>query len=161
VPAGRRAVRAAKPGWQHRARRRRSGLYDPQKTIEQAIARAERVLPGVPAPEGEEDPRWQAILEIRWFLEDYPEPVWAFVARWGKHANADLRTAIGVCLLEHLLEYHFELVFPRVKKLSRQSVRFGSTFQTCRKLGQAMLPRNEKRFDALAKELRRPRPRRR
>jgi hypothetical protein len=107
------------------------------------------------------DPRWQAIIAVGWFIEAEPEAVWGFAARWGKHANADLRMAVATCLLEHLLEHHFELLFPRVEQLARRSVRFADTFTSCWEFGQAELPRNSRRFDALVKELGGQRPARR
>jgi hypothetical protein len=61
--------------------------------------------------------------------------------------------AVATCLLEHLLEHHFESVFPRAQQLARRNVRFADTFTPCWKYGQAKLPRNEKRFDALVTEL--------
>lgn len=123
------------------------------RTVHEAIRRAERVLPGVRAPEGEEDPRWQAIIVVGEFIESDPEAVWEFAARWGKHANEDLRTAIAVLLVEHLLEHHFRTFFPRLEALSRTSVRFGDCFKMCWKLGQARHPANRKRFHALEDEL--------
>ena len=49
--------------------------------VDQAIAAAEAVLPGHAAPDGEEDPRWQAMIAIAGFLPDAPEPICAFVLR--------------------------------------------------------------------------------
>jgi len=40
--------------------------------------------------------------------------VWRFVLRWGGHAQEDVRAAVATCLLEHLLEEHFDLIFPRL-----------------------------------------------
>jgi hypothetical protein len=72
-------------------------------TVMAAIRRANAILPGRPAPDGQTDPRWQAVIAVGEFVEAEPEAVWAFVERWGKHANEDLRSAIATCLLEHLL----------------------------------------------------------
>src|SRR5687767_7228998 len=109
----------------------------PQAAVRRAIARAESILPGKPAPEGKRDPRWQAIIRVGRFIESDPEPVWQFAHRWGKHAQADLRHAIATCLLEHLLEHHFELLFPRVRKAVLKSPRFADTFSSCWLFGQA------------------------
>ncbi len=123
-------------------------------TVEQAITEAQKVLPGTPAPEGELDPRWQAIIEIERFTEENPEPVWAFALKWGRHANADLRMAIATCLLEHLLECHFDLIFPRVEAAVKRSRRFADTFCLCWKLDQAEEPANARRMDRLQRRLR-------
>ena len=82
-------------------------------TVQEAIRDADGVLPGKAAPEEAEDPRWQAIIAVRDFVESEPDAVWHFIRRWGVHADADLRAAIATCLLEHLLERHFETFFPR------------------------------------------------
>jgi len=119
------------------------------RELENAIRRAERILPGKPAPEGEEDPRWQAILKIEDFVETQPETVWAFVRRWGKHPNPDLRSAIAVLLLEDLLKHHFDLIFPGVEIEVRKSKRFKDMLKCCYKLGQAKKPRNAAKIKRL------------
>jgi hypothetical protein len=122
-------------------------------TVYQAIQKAERVLPGKPAEEGQVDIRWQAIIKVGKFAERHPDEVWAFARKWGAHANADLRTAVATCLLEHLLEHHFDRIFPLVSKACRQSVRFGDTVTMCSEFGQTTIPRNQERFRALTKKL--------
>ena len=129
----------------------------PEVAVQRAVARAERILPGTPAPDGKRDPRWQAIIRLGEFIETQPEALWPFVERWGKHASADLRTAVATCLLEHLLECHFELLFPRVRRAALQSPRFADTFAGCWQLGQAKEPKNAARFKRLESQLRRTR----
>lgn len=97
--------------------------------VRRAIARAELVLPGRPAPDGKRDPRWQAIIRVGKFVESQPEEVWQFTLRWGKHAQADLRSAVATCLLEHLLDAHFDEMFPRTRLAALVSVRFADTFE--------------------------------
>src|SRR4051812_42387850 len=109
----------------------------PEVTVERLIKRAECILPGRPAPEGKRDPRWQAIIRVSEFIETQPEPIWRFAHRWGKHAQADLRMAVATCLVEHLLEHHFESLFPRVRRAALESSRFADTFSMCWALGQA------------------------
>jgi len=121
-------------------------------TVNEAIRRANSILPGRPAPDGQKDPRWQAIIAVGEFIRTEPEAVWAFVERWGKHANDDLRAAIATCLLEHLLEYHFDLLFPRVERQVSRGKRFADTLSRCAKFGQAKTPRNAARVDWLLKE---------
>jgi hypothetical protein len=119
-------------------------------TIREAILLAEEILPGVPAPEEAEDPRWRRIIEVGEYVRSEPEQVWAFVERWGSHDDADLRDAVATVLLEHLLEHHFGSVFPRVERQAAASQLFADTFGRCWKLGQALAPENAARFDALA-----------
>jgi hypothetical protein len=119
----------------------------PEVAVQRAIARAERILPGTPAPDGKRDPRWQAIIRVGEFIETHPEPVWAFTRRWGKHAQSDLRAAIACCLLEHLLEAHFELLFPRVEAEGLTSPRFANTFALCSGYVRRQLPSQVRRIE--------------
>jgi hypothetical protein len=118
-------------------------------SVWELIRDAEAILPGTPAPAGADDPRWQAIIAIGEYIETHPEDVWPFVARWGASTQADLRDAIATCLLEHLMEHHFELVFPRVEQLAKTDRMFADTLSRCWKFGQAELPENAKKIDAL------------
>jgi hypothetical protein len=119
-------------------------------TIHEAISRADKILPGDQVPDGGEDERWQRIIDIGLYLKEEPEAIWAFVERWGSAGDPDLRDAIATCLLEHLLEHHFELVFPRVEARANRDPLFADTFKRCWKLGQAALPLNATRFDELS-----------
>ena len=137
-----------------------------EAAVQRAIALAESKLPGTPAPDGRRDSRWQAIIRVGEFIEAQPEAVWEFALRWGKHAQADLRMAVATCLLEHLLEHHFDLLFPRVRRAALASPRFAQTFSSCWATGQTELPKNAARFERLQRqvrnrELRRTRDRRR
>jgi hypothetical protein len=114
-------------------------------TVTEAIHRAESVLPGHVAPDGQMDPRWQAIIAVGRFVKSEPQAVWRFARRWGAHRDEDLRAAIGTCLLEHLLEYHFDALFPQVERRARTSKLFADTLKYCSKFGQA------KRRDRAAK----------
>jgi hypothetical protein len=116
--------------------------------VQDAIREAETVLPGEPVDEGT-DPRWQAIIRIGEYVESYPEPVWRFIRRWGKHAQEDLRTAVATCLLEHLLEFHFETYFPHVEETALADPLFADTFLQCWQFGQAEKPGNAERFTLL------------
>ena len=129
----------------------------PEAAVQRVITRAERVLPGKPAPEGKHDPRWQAIIRVGEYIKTQPEPVWQFTHRWGKHAQSDLRMAVATCLLEHLLEHHFELLFPRVRRAAMESPRFADTFGSCWRFGQAKSPKNAARIKRLESQLRRSR----
>jgi hypothetical protein len=117
--------------------------------ITTAINEADAVLPGRAAEEGDEDPRWQAIIRIGAFIPTHPEEVWAFVERWGPSEDEDLRAAIGTCLLEHLLEHHFDSIFPRVERKVLEGPLFAETFAICHKFGQSLRPTNSERWDAL------------
>jgi hypothetical protein len=122
-------------------------------SVSHAIRKAERVLPGKKAPEGKLDPRWQAIIGVADHIERHPDEVWCFTRRWGSHANADLRAAVATCLLEHLLEYHFERIFPLVSEGCIRSRRFADTFSRCGEFGQTSERGNLQRFRGLKRRV--------
>jgi hypothetical protein len=121
--------------------------------VHEAIANAEAVLPGVAALDGEEDPRWQVIIALADFVDDEPDLLWSFVEQWGQPTDEDLQAAIATCLLEHLLESHFDLLFPRVEHLVRSNGCFARTAGMCWKFGEAEHPENAARWKELLREL--------
>jgi hypothetical protein len=121
--------------------------------VNRAIARAQAILPGRPAPDGQPDPRWQAMIRVGEFVRDEPDAVWAFVRQWGKHAQADLRAAVATCLLEHLLEHHFDAIFPHARREALASVRFADTLGQCSRFGQSAEPANAARWSRLRREV--------
>ena len=90
-------------------------------SVTELIDYANSLLPGTPASEGENDPRWQAIMELAEYVESNPEEVWAFACKWGGHPQEDIRNAIACCVLEHLLEHHFQSIFPRVEEMVKDA----------------------------------------
>jgi hypothetical protein len=119
------------------------------ETVTKAIAYANSILPGAPAVEGYDDPRWQAVIEVENFIETDPQPIWQFVRQWGSCPHEDVRDAIACCLLEHLLEHHFDVIFPRVETAARDDPLFADTFSRCWKLGQAKATGHCEQFDQL------------
>ncbi len=119
------------------------------RSVQETIQEAERLLPGVAAPDGEVDPRWQAIIHVGYFIQTNPDEVWQFIARWGAHDDKDLRTAIATCLLEHLLGERFEEYFPKVQAAARDSALFADMFTRCWKLGEAEQPDNAQLWESL------------
>ena len=118
------------------------------------LAAAEQLPPGRPTPDGAKNSRWQAIVQVGMFVEHEPESIGPFVLKWGSHEDADLRAAIATCLLEHLLEHHFDLLFPRVETAARSNAGFAKTTTLCGKFGEAEEPTHAARFDLLRSELR-------
>src|SRR5882672_1271312 len=100
----------------------------PDAALQRAIARAERLLPGRPAPAGKIDPRWQAIIRVGEFIESHPEEVCAFALKWAKVRGVDLQGAISCCLIEHLLEHHFDLLFPIMRREALKNARVAAHF---------------------------------
>jgi hypothetical protein len=122
-------------------------------SLTESVKRANRVLPGDPAPPGEQDARWQAIIEVAEYIESDPEGVWRFVRQWGSYPQDDLRDAIATCLLEHLLEHHFDRLFARVADWARRDAAFADTLRRCWRFGQSERPANALRLEALLQEL--------
>ena len=122
-------------------------------TLDEAIARADKLLPGEPAAHGASDPRWQAIIDVADHIPSDAEGVWRFVERWGNHPQDDLRDAIATCVLEHLLERHFDTIFPRVAAWARTDTAFADTVSRCWSFGQMELPANAAMFRALLEEV--------
>jgi hypothetical protein len=119
--------------------------------VRRAINRAESILPGRVAPEGRPDKRWAAIIRVGEFIESEPEAVWEFARRWGKHAQADLRAAVATCLLEHLLEAHFDALVLRVRREGLASARFAEVLEICWSLGE---PNHAEGLERLKREVR-------
>lgn len=133
--------------------RRRGSSQENTVGVQEAIDEANAVLPGEPVAEGI-DPRWQAIIAVGEYIESDPEPVWRFIVQWGTNTQEDLRNAVATCLLEHLLEYHFERYFPEVERVALGNPLFGDTFQRCWRFGQAEAVGNAERFVSLGQRLR-------
>lgn len=122
-------------------------------SLRRAIARAEAILPGQPAPPGTRDPRWQAIIRVGNFIESHPEEVCDFALKWAKVRGNDLQAAIYCCLLEHLLEHHFDRLFPIMRKEALRSARVAEHFFPYTGLwlcGQSKLPKNKAKLKRLA-----------
>jgi hypothetical protein len=143
----------------HSIQRRRTGarVADLKRSTEYTIAEDKELLENIEADlaSADENTRWQAAIHLGRFAEFEAEPIWPMVVRWGSHSDEDVRTAIATCVLEHILEYHFEPFFERVREIARSGNRlFADTFTRCWSLGQAKLAPNVARFEELMAECR-------
>ena len=102
----------------------------------------------------DEDRRWQAAIRLGEFVDSEPDAVWPVVARWGVSDDSDTRMAIATCVLEHLLEHHFDMLFPRVESLGLADRRFADTVSSCWQFGQSAELANGARLEALQERLR-------
>jgi hypothetical protein len=76
--------------------------------------------------------RWQAVIVIAESIDVDPDAVWQVVSQFGNSTDYDMRSAIGCGLLEHLLDDHFEVYFPRVQaEILRGRHRFIETLAMC------------------------------
>lgn len=125
--------------------------------LKRAISRADRLLPSRPAAAGQLDPRWQAIIRVGEFIESHPLEVCEFAIQWAKRTRGfDLSAAIHCCLIEHLLEHRFDLVFPMFREAALKYSLVASHFYPYSpsfKFGQAELSKNVAKLKRLAREL--------
>ncbi len=106
---------------------------------------------GLASPD--EDIRWQAAIALGTFSATAPETIWPLIEKWGSCPAEDTRDAIAACVLEHVLEAHFEPFFSRVERLIQQgNSTFAETFLGCWQSGEAKLPGNSERFDQLGEQ---------
>ena len=119
--------------------RRLLGLILMFEQIDEGISSEEyieiaRQLVGDP----DNDCRWKALSVIGKFAERAPEAVWGVVSEFGESEDEDMRDGVACVLLEHLLEYHFDLVFPRLKERIEGGARLlADTLGRCYAFGQA------------------------
>jgi len=117
-------------------------------SVADAIRAADEAMRLSAAAQGS-DPRWQAIIVVGEFIESSPDDVWKFTLRWGNSSEEDLRDAIATILLEHLLEHHFERIFPLVEAAAEADPLFADTFLRCWKFGRSELQENAAKFEDL------------
>ena len=104
---------------------------------------------------GKQDEWWyQSLFRVADHIPELPLQVWAFTAKWGCHDDREIRIAVAVCVLEHLLELHFDRCLPLVADLALTNSHFADTFLGCSQFGQAELPHNQTKWDNLSRELR-------
>jgi hypothetical protein len=121
-------------------------------TIDEAIDQADRVLQRIASNRSEIDAQWKAVINLIDFIVTDPDRIWTFISKWGRSDHEYQRSAIATCLLERLLERHFDRFFNAVKIAVKSDERFAHTFARCSKFGQSKLGVNAVHFDALRKE---------
>lgn len=99
-----------------------------------------------------EKTRWKAAISLGEYCKPDPKSVWPLTVKYGSSRKADTRTAIATCVLEHILEHHFDPYFGESLKIIREgNVRFGRTLAMCWTFGQAQKKNNSLRFDRFKK----------
>lgn len=77
----------------------------------------------------DEKVRWEAAVAAGELIAVRPLDVWSIVKKHGSIDDPDLRTAVATCILEHLLEHHFEDFFPLLEKeIEGGNLLLGETF---------------------------------
>jgi hypothetical protein len=98
--------------------------------------------------------RWQAAIVLGEFADTDPAMIWPLVVKHGSRRHADVRMAIATCVLEHVLEHHFETYFPKVEKEALANRWFADTFASCYAMGEAEFPANQQRWRRLKNQFR-------
>lgn len=97
-----------------------------------------------------EETRWAAAHAATDFIDKSPMETWHLVVTHGSSADEDTRMAVATCILEHLLEKHFDTFFPLLEQeIDSGNANLGDTLNLCWKLGDAMNTSNAKRWDML------------
>ena len=98
--------------------------------------------------------RWAAAEAAGELIAERPWDAWGVVLRHGISSDEDTRTAVATCVLEHLLESHFETFFPLLEAEIRGGQKLlADTFTRGWKFGEAEMPINSERWDKLVAEL--------
>ncbi len=97
---------------------------------------------------------WQAAIALGEFCESNPKLIWPLVLKWGSCDFEDTRAAIATCVLEHILEYHFDDYFQLIREeILKENKNFADTFSGCSKFGQSLEPENDRKFEKLMRRL--------
>src|SRR5690606_15973339 len=75
--------------------------------------------------------RWQSIIIIGEFLDNYPDDIFKIIVKYGSSKDEDMRTAISTILLEHLFEKDFKKYFNLYKKYSKNNSNLLDTLSKC------------------------------
>lgn len=95
--------------------------------------------------------RWQALIMLGSYAQTHATVLWPLVLKWGTHRSMDIRQGVGVCILEHILEYHFDPYFDfALEYIEKGNERFEYTLGVC--VVTDISPANERRLKAFQSE---------
>lgn len=104
---------------------------------------------------GDEAKLWEGATLLGEFAATAPDAIWPMIVRFASSDDAEVRSAIAACVLEHVLEHHFERYFAQSQQLiAAGNQQFADTFSSCWAFGQTELPDNKRRFDTLTQQIR-------
>lgn len=93
---------------------------------------------------------WNAAEIMGEYAEHHPSAIWCLTLIHASSADTEVRQAIATCVLEHILEYHFDTFFDLIENaIQGGDERLRDTLKICWKFGQADLPKNRNRWDRL------------
>jgi len=95
---------------------------------------------------------WEAAIGLEELIDSHPLEVWSIAKEYGSIKTRERQEAVATCILEHLLEKKFELIFPLLtKEVTTGNKTLGLTFLMCWKFGQSKSSSNSKKWDRLVK----------
>ncbi len=97
--------------------------------VDAAIDRVRATL-ACPFAERDEDPRWQAVIDLGEYLQSEPERIWSFIEELHEPQDEDLRSALATCLLEHLTE-EYPTYRAKAEHLAARSPEFRQMLEMC------------------------------
>lgn len=96
---------------------------------------------------------WDRRKEVRWYasarilfdyVQEHPAKIWPVTVRLGASRSPDLRSAVAVCLLEQLLEYHYDEYFLKIRdKIEAGDRKMLEMLAISYHVGQAALHKDE------------------
>jgi hypothetical protein len=102
-----------------------------------------------------EEDIWKGAAKLSEVVFGGPERIWNTVVKYGSQENEELQRAIALCVLEHILERHFDEYFPKIRQVFLAGNRhFRRTFLMCGKFGQACERSNSCMWDEFAMQTR-------
>ena len=95
--------------------------------------------------------RWGALECLEHYVETHPRRIWPVAAQLGRSPDPDLRGGVACALLEHLLQYHYDTYFPKIRdKIESGDQKMLEMLGICYRFGQA--ERHEDEIDALLRK---------
>lgn len=103
---------------------------------------------------GDESRIWKAAEQLGELAETEPRKIWSLVEKHGSSQNPEVRQAIATCVLEHVLQFHFDEYFSRVEQLiNGGNSNFADTFRLCWKFDESWTNDDKRRWNALRSQL--------
>ncbi len=105
-----------------------------RQNMEFILKMADRLI-----PDRNNNLRWRALVLAGWYIDEFPSKVWPFVVKYGAVPNKDIRMGVACCLLEHVLQYHYDTYLPETEKLLFTDKNHIYTLRSCLCFGEEEL----------------------
>jgi len=97
---------------------------------------------------------WLAATVLSYFVEKYPAQLLRIIRSVAQDSSDDQRTALAKCILEHLMENHFDDVINMVSQETDAELRYAlvDILARCWPFGEAEKKSNWERVESLVRE---------